>query len=49
MLALTFDRQGGFPDLHILDSTDPAQVRRVEERRSDQRPVHLLERIQQHA
>ena len=26
LLALTFGRQDGFPELHVLDSTDPAQV-----------------------
>ena len=26
VLALTFGRQEGFPELHVLDSTDPAQV-----------------------
>lgn len=30
VLALTFGRQAGFPQLHILDSTDPAQVLAVE-------------------
>jgi len=30
VLATTFKQVKGFPKLHILDSTDPAQVRRVE-------------------
>ena len=30
VLATTFKQAKGFPKLHILDSTDPAQVRRVE-------------------
>jgi len=30
VLSFTFGKQPGFPDLHILDSTDPAQVRAVE-------------------
>ncbi len=30
VLALTFGRQPGFPQLHILDSTDPAQVLAVQ-------------------
>lgn len=30
VLAETFGRQDGFPELHVLDSTDPAQVTRVE-------------------
>src|SRR3954467_75883 len=30
VLAETFSRQPGFPKLHVLDSTDPAQVRSLE-------------------
>jgi transaldolase/glucose-6-phosphate isomerase len=30
VLAVTFGKQDGFPVLHILDATDPAQVRAVE-------------------
>ena len=30
VLAETFPRQAGFPKLHVLDSTDPAQVRAME-------------------
>ncbi|MDQ2746109.1 MAG: transaldolase, partial [Acidobacteriota bacterium] len=30
VLSFTFGKQNGFPDLHILDSTDPAQIRAVE-------------------
>jgi hypothetical protein len=30
VLALTFPQTPGFPRLHILDSTDPAQIRRIE-------------------
>jgi transaldolase/glucose-6-phosphate isomerase len=30
VLSLTFGRQEGFPELHILDSTDPAQVKAIE-------------------
>lgn len=32
VLALTFGRQSDFPSLHILDSTDPTQVRAVRDR-----------------
>lgn len=32
VLRLTFGHLPGRPDLHVLDSTDPAQVRRVESR-----------------
>src|SRR5258708_750421 len=31
VLAETFARKSGFPKLHVLDSTDPAQVRAMEE------------------
>src|SRR5215471_10723795 len=31
VLALTFGQKSGFPQLHILDSTDPAQVARIAE------------------
>jgi transaldolase/glucose-6-phosphate isomerase len=30
VLAQTFDQQPGFPKLHVLDSTDPAQVRAMQ-------------------
>ncbi|MGH9783553.1 MAG: bifunctional transaldolase/phosoglucose isomerase, partial [Terriglobia bacterium] len=30
VLARTFGKQDGFPELHVLDSTDPAQVRTFE-------------------
>ena len=30
VLAMTFGRQPGFPQMHILDSTDPAQVSAIE-------------------
>ena len=32
VLALTFGQIPGFPRLHILDSTDPAQIRSVEKK-----------------
>ncbi|HKM46872.1 MAG TPA: bifunctional transaldolase/phosoglucose isomerase [Terriglobales bacterium] len=32
VLALTFAQTPGFPHLHILDSTDPAQIRSVEKK-----------------
>ncbi len=31
VIATTFGQRGGFPRLHILDSTDPAQVKRLEQ------------------
>ncbi len=30
VLAQTFEKQAGFPKLHVLDSTDPAQVRSLQ-------------------
>lgn len=30
VIAQTFDRKPGFPKLHVLDSTDPAQIRALE-------------------
>ncbi len=32
VLSLSFGRINGFPPLHVLDSTDPAQVRSIEKR-----------------
>ncbi|MXZ34866.1 MAG: bifunctional transaldolase/phosoglucose isomerase [Acidobacteria bacterium] len=32
VLAATFGRQQGYPELHVLDSTDPAQILRFESR-----------------
>src|SRR5262249_52219272 len=32
VLAETFPKKNGFPKLHVLDSTDPAQVRAMEEK-----------------
>ncbi|MBS0169527.1 MAG: bifunctional transaldolase/phosoglucose isomerase [Nitrospira sp.] len=32
VLKQTFGRQAGYPELHVLDSTDPAQIRTVEKR-----------------
>ncbi len=32
VLALTFGQQQGFPRLHVLDSTDPAQIRHTEKK-----------------
>jgi transaldolase / glucose-6-phosphate isomerase len=30
VLKITYGKQAGFPELHVLDSTDPAQIRSVE-------------------
>jgi transaldolase/glucose-6-phosphate isomerase len=32
VLRLTFGKKAGFPDLHVLDSTDPAQIKSIEEK-----------------
>ncbi|MGC3975735.1 MAG: bifunctional transaldolase/phosoglucose isomerase [Nitrospira sp.] len=32
VLRMTFGRIAGYPELHVLDSTDPAQIRTVEKR-----------------
>ncbi len=32
VLAMTFPKASGFPRMHVLDSTDPAQVKAVEEK-----------------
>ena len=32
VLAMTFGKQPGFPEPHVLDSTDPAQIKSVEEK-----------------
>jgi transaldolase / glucose-6-phosphate isomerase len=32
VLRLTFGRAAGYPDLHVLDSTDPAQIKATEEK-----------------
>jgi transaldolase / glucose-6-phosphate isomerase len=31
VLRLTFGHKDGYPDLHVLDSTDPAQIKTIEE------------------
>ena len=32
VLKITFGRQPGYPELHVLDSTDPAQIKAIEAR-----------------
>jgi transaldolase/glucose-6-phosphate isomerase len=32
VLRLTFGKAAGYPDLHVLDSTDPAQIKCIEEK-----------------
>ena len=32
VLRMTFGKMSGYPDLHVLDSTDPAQIKSIEEK-----------------
>ena len=49
VLAATFGKQQGYPELHVLDSTDPGQIHRFE---SANRPVpnalHRLQQVRRH-
>ena len=50
VLAETFGPQSGWPRFHMLDSTDPAQIKAIETGgRSRQDAVHRLLQIRQHA
>ncbi|HYZ43046.1 MAG TPA: bifunctional transaldolase/phosoglucose isomerase, partial [Stellaceae bacterium] len=42
VLAETFGSKPGFPELHVLDSTDPAQIRRFESRVDLQRTLFIV-------
>ncbi len=42
VLKLTFGRQPGFPEMHVLDSTDPAQIRALEGRIDIGRSVFIV-------
>ena len=42
VLAETFARKSGFPRLHVLDSTDPAQVRSMEEKVDIKRTLFIV-------
>jgi glucose-6-phosphate isomerase len=42
VLAETFGRRDGFPRLHVLDSTDPAQVRSLEQRVDLERTLFVV-------
>jgi hypothetical protein len=49
-LARTFGKTAGFPALHLIDSTDPAQVQAVERALDLARTLgHRLEQVGQHA
>ena len=50
VLAQTFGRSRAFPELHVLDSTDPAQIEAFEEQdRPRAHAVHRVEQVRQHA
>jgi transaldolase/glucose-6-phosphate isomerase len=42
VLSATFGSRPGFPNLHVLDSTDPAQIRRFEARIDPTRTLFLV-------
>ena len=42
VLAMSFGRIDGFPEMHVLDSTDPAQVRAVESRVDSKSTVFIV-------
>ncbi len=42
VLAATFGKQPGYPELHVLDSTDPAQILRFESRIDLSRTLFLV-------
>src|SRR4029079_6613511 len=42
VLAETFPRKNGFPKLHVLDSTDPAQVRALEKKIDIKRSLFIV-------
>ena len=42
VLSLTFGRQNGFPALHIVDSTNPAQVKAVRDRIDPAKTVFIV-------
>ena len=49
VLAETFARKSGFPKLHVLDSTDPAQVRAMEANVDLARTsVHRFQQVRRH-
>ena len=49
VLAQTFAKKAGFPKLHVLDSTDPAQVRTLQAKVNiANTAVHRLQQIRRH-
>ena len=50
VLMLTFGNIAGYPQVHVLDSTDPAQIKAIESQdRSREDHFHRIEQIRQHA
>jgi transaldolase/glucose-6-phosphate isomerase len=42
VIKMTFGRQPGFPELHVLDSTDPAQVKAFEDKLNLERTLFIV-------
>src|SRR5260370_18469817 len=42
VLRLTFGKIKGFPELHVLDSTDPAQIKAIEARLDLKRTICIV-------
>jgi len=42
VLSVTFGRQKGYPALHVLDSTDPAQVKAIEELADPRETLYIV-------
>lgn len=42
VLAVTFGRQKGFPRFHVLDSTDPAQVKAIEAAADPKKSLYIV-------
>ena len=50
VLRLTFGKFGGYPELHVLDSTDPAQIKAVEKKLDLKKTICIVSsQIRQHA
>jgi len=48
VLRLTFGKIKGFPELHVLDSTDPAQIRAIEAKGTSRAPSASFEQVREH-
>ncbi len=50
VLSITFGKNAGYPELHVLDSTDPAQVRATDRKIDpDKTRLHRIEQIRKHS